>query len=219
MRKKIIILGGLGNGSVITQAICDAQKRGNDEFEFAGYLNDRIDAGQSIEGFPVLGKLNEARAFLHSSCYFINTIYRIDGQEERIRLFQNLDIPESSLATFIHPTAYVAPNVVLEPGVVIMPNVSISPGVKIGLGSLIMPGTTIGHNSAIGKYCHLAAQSCISSFVTISEAVHIGLNATVRESVTIGEYSALGMGSVLLSDIPSHEIWAGNPAKFLRNPQ
>jgi acetyltransferase EpsM len=217
--KKIIILGGIGNGSVIASAIRDAQNRGFDEFEFAGFLNDRIEAGDLIEGFPVLGKLDDAKKFIDSGYFFINTIYRIDGQKTRITLFRDLCIPRTSLATFIHPSAYIAPDVTISPGVVIMPNVSISPGVEIGLCSLIMPGASVGHNTTIGDFCHLAAQSCISSFVNISEGVHIGLNATVRENTTIGRYAALGMGSVLLNNISESEIWAGNPAKFLRKPE
>jgi acetyltransferase EpsM len=217
--KKIIILGGLGNGSVIANAICDANKSGKSECEFAGYLNDRIETGETIEGFPVLGKLGDVKKFNDSGYFFINTIYRIDGQETRITLFRDLCIPRTSLATFIHPSAYIAPNVTISPGVVIMPNVSISPGVKIGKCSLIMSGSSVGHNTVIGDFCHLASQSCISSFVNISEGVHIGLNATVREHVRIGKYSALGMGSVLLQNIAESEIWAGNPAKFLRKPE
>ena len=217
--KKIIILGGLGNGSVIASAICDAQNKGFDEYEFAGYLNDRIKTGEFIEEFPVLGNLHEINKFIDKGYYFINTIYRIDRQKRRIKLFHDLKIPKSSLATFIHPIAYIAPNVTISPGVVIMPNVCISPGVKIGKCSLIMSGSSVGHNTVIGDFCHLAAQSCISSFVNISEGVHIGLNATVREHVTIGKYSALGMGSVLLQNIADGEIWAGNPAKFLRKPE
>lgn len=217
--KKIIILGGIGNGSVIASAICDARNRGFDEYEFAGYLNDRIEAGELIEGFPVLGTLREVKKFVDADYHFINTLYRIDGQRMRIKFFQDLNIPESLLVKFIHPTAYVAPNVTISPGVVIMPNINISPGVEIGLCSLIMPGASVGHNTVIGDFCHLAAQSCISSFVNISEGVHIGLNATVRENITIGKYSALGMGSVLLKNIPKSEIWAGNPAKFIRKPE
>ena len=44
----------------------------------------------------------------------------------------------------------------------------------------------------------------------------IGLNATIREFLSIGDYATLGAGAVLTKNIPSNEIWIGNPAKFLR---
>ncbi|MDO9578406.1 MAG: hypothetical protein Q7J16_11020 [Candidatus Cloacimonadales bacterium] len=216
MKKKVIILGGLGNGSVIANAIIDANQRGYDEIGFAGYLNDREPTGSKIEGLPVLGKLSDVKTFLEQGFYFINTIYRIDGQQERIELFQNLQIPDSALATFIHPLAYVAPNVELGAGCVAMPNAAISSGVKLGKCCLVMVNATIGHNNTIGDHCHFAAQSCTSSFVEIADGVHLGLNCCVRENLKIGRNSTLGMGSVLLENIGNNEIWAGNPARFIR---
>ena len=216
MSKKIIILGGLGNGSVIANAIVDANKRGFDEWEFVGYLNDRQEKDSLIEGFQVLGKTSETSGFVKKGFYFINTIYRIDGQQERIKLFESLKILDSSLATFIHPMAYVALNVEIGTGTVVMPNVSISSGTSFGKCCLVMVGATIGHNNKIGNYCHFAAQCCTGAYLNISDGVHIGLNATIRESLEIGKNSALGMGSVLLENIGENEIWAGNPAKFIR---
>lgn len=216
MSKKVLILGGLGNGSVIANAILDANNKGNKDIEFAGYLNDRLEIGSSIEGWPVLGSTQDVNHFLKEGYSFINTIYRIDGQQKRIEKFKKLNIPDPALISFVHPLAYVAPNVKISPGTVIMPNTSISSGVTFGKCCLIMVGATIGHNSTIGDHCHFAAQSCISSFVKIHDGVHIGLNATVREDLTIGKNSTLGMGSVLLKDIPESEIWAGNPAKYIR---
>jgi sugar O-acyltransferase (sialic acid O-acetyltransferase NeuD family) len=214
--KKVIILGGLGNGSVIANAIIDANSHGYQDLEFAGYLNDRVEKNSMIEGLPVLGKLNEVNEFLVQDFLFINTIYRIDGQQDRIEMFENLKIPEGSLAKFVHPLAYVAPNVKLSPGCVVMPNASISPGTEFGKCCLVMVGATIGHNNKIGDHCHFAAQSCTSSYILIDAGVHIGLKACVRENLSIGKNSTLGMGSVLLKNIGNNEIWAGNPARFLK---
>jgi acetyltransferase EpsM len=219
MGKRVVILGGIGNGSVIANAIVDANKRGDREWEFAGYLNDRIAAGGSIESFPVLGKLGDWSKAEFEGCFFINTIYRIDGQQQRIDLFESLRIPDERLAIFIHPLTYVAPNALLGPGTVVMPQASISSATFVGKGCLIMVGATILHNTKIGKYCHFAAQACVGANMTIGDGVHIGLNATIRENLKIGKNSTLGMGSVLTRDIGENEIWVGNPAKFLRKAE
>jgi sugar O-acyltransferase (sialic acid O-acetyltransferase NeuD family) len=216
MAKKILILGGLGNGSVIANAIVDANKRGDREWGFAGYLNDRLEIGEKIENYPVLGKTLNVQKFIQEGYYFINTIFRIDGQQERIDMFENFPIPQDRLATFIHPMTYIAPNVKLGNGTVVMPNVSISSGTEFGNGCLIMVGVSIGHDNKIGKYCHFAAQSCVGAYTQIGEGAHIGLNATTRENISIGKNATLGMGSVLTKSIGDNEIWVGNPAKFLR---
>ncbi len=216
MSKKIIIIGGLGNGSVIANAIVDANLRGNKEWEFAGYLNDRIPVGEKIENFPVLGKTCDANIFLQEGYFFINTILRIDGQQDRIDLFESMNIPVEKLAGFVHPLTYIAPNVSLGYGTVVMPNVSISSGTSFGKGCIIMVGATIGHDNVIGNYCHFAAQCCVGAYTNIKDGVHVGLNATTRENITIGTNSTLGMGSVLTKSIGDNEIWVGNPAKLLR---
>jgi len=214
--KKVIIIGGLGNGSVVAAALDDAVARGFNEWIVEGYLNDRMAKGEDLEGHPVLGRLSDVHHFMDQGYYFIYTIYRIDGQDKRIALFESLQIPDERLATFIHPKAYVAGNVEIGPGSVIMPNVSISPGTRLGRCCLVMIGAIIGHNNEIGDYCHFAAQSCLGAYLKVGNGVHIGLNASVRENLTLGECSTLAMGGVLLNDMGAHEIWSGVPAKLLR---
>ncbi|MCX6641474.1 MAG: NeuD/PglB/VioB family sugar acetyltransferase [bacterium] len=214
--KKVVIIGGIGNGSVIAAALDDAAKRDYGEWEVAGYLNDRLPAGSDLEGHPALGSLQKVEDYLQQGYYFIYTIFRIDGQDQRLALLESLKIPDEKLATFVHPKAYVAPNVKLGPGCVVMPNASISSGATLGKGCLVMVNATIGHNDQIGNCCHIAAQACISSFVTLGKGVHVGLNATIRENLTLGDYSAVAMGAVLLNNVGDGEIWAGVPAKLLR---
>lgn len=214
--KKVIILGGMGNGTVVAAAIDDANLRGFNEWVMTGYLNDRLTVGDDLEGHPVLGSLSDTSKFLNEGYYFINTIYRIDGQDKRIALFENLNLPEEQLATFIHPRSYIAGSTEIGPGCVVMPNVSISPGTRLGCCCLIMVNANVGHNIWIGNHCHFAAQSCLGAYLEVEDGVHIGLNASVRENLKLGKCSALGMGGVLLDDMKPFEIWGGVPARFIR---
>lgn len=216
MAKKILILGGLGNGSVIANAIKHANIIGHNEWECVGFLNDHTPVGENIDDFQVLGTLKNIQKFINEGYYFVNTILRIDGQQERIDMFSQLNVPDSQLPVFVHPSAYIAPNVKLGPGTVIMPHVAISSGTTIGKGGLVMVGATIGHDNVIGDYCHIAAQACVGAYLKVGFGVHIGLNATIRENITIGNFATIGMGAVLTKNVGEREIWAGNPAKFLR---
>lgn len=216
MRNEVIIIGGLGNGSVIANAIEDAHIRKMSPLVITGFLNDRIPVGDKIEKYPVLGKLDDIGPFVREGYQFIYTILRIDGQGERLKIFNKLAIPEEQLAVFVHPTAYVAPSVKLGPGTVIMPNVSISSGTSFGIGCLVMVSATVGHDCKIGDFCHIAAQACMGAYLHIEKAVHIGLNASIRENLTIAKFGTVGMGAVLTKNIGEKEIWVGNPAKLLR---
>ena len=44
----------------------------------------------------------------------------------------------------------------------------------------------------------------------------IGSNVTILKGVTIGDEAVVGAGSIVTKDIPAGEIWAGNPARFIR---
>ena len=52
--------------------------------------------------------------------------------------------------------------------------------------------------------------------VCIKEGAFIGAHAMILKGVTVGKHSIVGAGAVVTRDIPDYEIWAGNPAKFIR---
>ncbi|QHT69802.1 acyltransferase [Rhodocytophaga rosea] len=53
--------------------------------------------------------------------------------------------------------------------------------------------------------------------VVIEDNVFIGMNSVVLKGVTIGENSVIGAGSIVAKDVPPNQIWAGSPAKFIKN--
>lgn len=53
--------------------------------------------------------------------------------------------------------------------------------------------------------------------VVIGNDVFIGAKSIILKGVTIGENSVIGAGSVVTKSVPANQIWAGNPAKFIRS--
>lgn len=53
--------------------------------------------------------------------------------------------------------------------------------------------------------------------VVIGNDVFIGAKSIILKGVTIGNNSVIGAGSVVTKSVPANQIWAGNPAKFIRN--
>lgn len=54
-------------------------------------------------------------------------------------------------------------------------------------------------------------------YTKIGNDVWIGDRALIKAGVTIGDGAVIGMGSVVTKDVGPYEIWAGNPAKYIRN--
>ena len=57
----------------------------------------------------------------------------------------------------------------------------------------------------------------ISLPIKIGDDVFIGANSIILKGVKIGSRSIIGAGSVVTKSIPADEIWAGNPAKFIKS--
>lgn len=55
-----------------------------------------------------------------------------------------------------------------------------------------------------------------SAPIHIENDVFIGANSIILKGVTIGVRSIIGAGSVVTRSIPSDQVWAGNPARFIK---
>lgn len=52
--------------------------------------------------------------------------------------------------------------------------------------------------------------------IHIKKNAYLGMNTLIVKPITIGENAVIGAGSVVTKDIPDNEVWAGNPARFIR---
>lgn len=216
MNKKVIIIGGEGNGGVIASCIEDNRRRFNDlEWEVAGFLND-FEKGKTINGYPVLGGTDEIEKFLNGDYFFMYAIHMIGRNVKSEEVFNTMRIPLDRFATIIHRTAFVADNATLEPGVFIMSNCYIGPAAKIGYCTLVMSNALIGHNTTVGPLCHFSVGSITSSYVTIGKVSDVTLGAKVLEKRSIGNYAIAGANSLITRDIPDFEIHVGSPAAFMK---
>ncbi|MDX8339296.1 acyltransferase [Draconibacterium sp. IB214405] len=55
-----------------------------------------------------------------------------------------------------------------------------------------------------------------SAPIIVKNGAWIGGHCIILKGVIIGECSIIGAGSVVSKNIPANEVWAGNPAKFVR---
>ena len=216
MNKKVIIIGGEGNGGVVAACIEDNRRRYMDlEWEVAGFLND-YEIGKEINGYPVLGGTNDIGNFLKQDYFFVYAIHMIGRNVKSEEVFERLNLPPERLATIVHKTAFISENAVLEPGVFVMANSYVGPKSRIGMCTLVMANSLIGHDTIVGPLCHFSVGSITSSYVTIGKASDVTLGARVLEKRRIGNYAVAGANSLVTKDIPDYEIHIGSPAKFFK---
>ncbi|MBR3808842.1 MAG: acyltransferase [Clostridia bacterium] len=93
---------------------------------------------------------------------------------------------------------------------------SVEIGDNVLIGSACMIADTDFHPITLEKSLHDDLTKVEVSSIKIENNVFIGARSIILKGVTIGEGAVVGAGSVVTKDIPPGEIWAGNPAKFIK---
>ena len=91
-------------------------------------------------------------------------------------------------------------------------------GITIGDDTLISPHVQMyAQNHGIAKNKLIKNQKNTPSPIHIGKDVWIGCGAIILGNVCIGDGAVIGAGSVVTKDIPPYEVWAGNPAKKIKD--
>lgn len=114
----------------------------------------------------------------------------------------------------------------IQKGAVIGANCKISSHSFICEGVSIGDRVFVGHNvtfindkyprsaNADGSLQEAADWKVVPTIV--EDDASIGSSVTILCGVTVGRRSIVGAGSVVTRSVPAGEIWAGNPARFMR---
>ncbi|MFL9844954.1 acyltransferase [Flavobacterium rhizosphaerae] len=159
----------------------------------------------------------------------MNIFIRILWRLERTLAKKKLDYYKSIMK-------FVGENVRIDSDV----NIIVPKNFSIGSNSSIASFTTIyaTHGIKIGENCWISSNCGISSYnhvinsdnrfrdknqdkyyskpVIIGNNVWVGMNSCILPGITIGDNSVIGSGSVVTKDVPSNEIWVGNPARMIK---
>ena len=120
---------------------------------------------------------------------------------------------------------------VIEDDVVIGHGVTVELNARIGRGTHIAPKCNVTSDIIVGRYnfwgshvitsndkemCYMRAKFK-SNPPKIGPYVRIGSRSIIGAGLVIGDNAMIGMGSVVTKNIPSGELWFGNPAKYIRD--
>lgn len=106
-------------------------------------------------------------------------------------------------------------NVVLSTGCVLHGH----SGVEIGRNTIVGPQTVFvsGEHGDIAPDSNYRFAECtVNTPIYIGENVWIGSNVIILPGVTIGSHAVIGAGSIVTKDVPGFTVYAGNPARMLR---
>ena len=105
---------------------------------------------------------------------------------------------------------------ITQTAIVCMKKISIGNHVKIGGGVCIYDSDFHSLDPVLRMNDQTDFANTVSKEVVIEDNVFIGGNSLILKGVTIGKNSIIGAGSVVTKSVPANQIWAGNPAKFVK---
>ena len=154
--------------------------------------------------------------------------WKYEGQRSVLPL--GLTAPEIAVDAFVAPNAVIAGQVFIQDkasvwyGVVIrgdLNRIKVGPWSSIGDKSVLhaaaSSATGVSSETDIGKFCTIGGFCTLRSCV-IEDYVIIGQRCIVMEGSIVEKHAWLASGTVVPPGrrIPAGEIWAGNPARFVR---
>jgi sugar O-acyltransferase (sialic acid O-acetyltransferase NeuD family) len=196
----------------ILYQIKDAIMNYNYPAELVGVIIDDVEPGNSVVDVPVLCSTKGINKLIKDTTYkFIFCLYHMNKMKERFALLQSYKIMPERFINFIHPLAYISPDLQVGTGNVILSNSTIQAGIQIGNNNIINSNVTIEHDTKIGHGNFISACACIGAHVNIDNNCFIGLNASVRENIKIGENVFVGMHSLIINNFSNCKV-RGIPA-------
>ncbi|WP_328303017.1 NeuD/PglB/VioB family sugar acetyltransferase [Streptomyces sp. NBC_00435] len=184
-------------------------------WRLAGHLDDDPALhGREVDGVPVLGGSGLVRE--RPDARVVVCVGSPRDYGVRARLVRRLALPESRYATVVHPTAALSGSSVVGPGSVLLAHCVLTAAVRVGAHVAVMPHVVLTHDDEVGDFATLASGVRLGGGVRLGRGAYVGAGALVREYTTVGAWSLTGMGSTVLADVPPGEVWAGSPARRLR---
>lgn len=207
----------------IIQYIKDSKKKTMVKVYINGYdlpMDEKIQVFGIESSRILIGDLEPIQRYLQENKEKI-TSYHLE-QNSRHSAIPLLDI--SQVNARIEPGAIIRDQVSIGDQAVIMMGAVINIGCSIGTGTMIDMGAILGGRVQVGNHCHVGAGAVLAGVieppsaipVIIEDHVLIGANAVIVEGIHVGEGAIVGAGAIVLSDVPSGAVVAGNPAKIIK---
>jgi len=198
--------GGFGRETAL---MIEQINSNNKQWNLIGFYDDKIQKGNIVENYPVLGGLQEAK-----SLGGVSLVLAIADPILRETLRKTLKDCSIEFPSLIHPTALLgsATNRIGE-GCIITAGCIFTTGIVLEEFCIINLGTTIGHDVRIGR-CSTVMPGCnISGSISIGRTSMIGTGVQILQNLTLGVACKVGAGAVVTKSFGDGVTLVGIPAK------
>lgn len=104
----------------------------------------------------------------------------------RRKLVEQLQANGITLATLVHPTAYVSPSAKIANGCCIEPNATVQTGATLGLATFVASGSVVRHNADVGEFCHVDCNAVVETLAIVPSETHIACGSVFARTPVNG---------------------------------
>jgi len=191
----LVIFGAGDHGLVVAEA---AELAG---WSVVGFLDDAVEPGTTVGRWDVLTERPDEPI-----------IVAVGDNHARERVIAELVDQGATLASVVHPTAFVSDSAELGDGVFVGPMAIVHAEAMIGYGAVVNSHAIVEHHGQLHRCAHLAPNATLCGRVTVGRQSLIGAGAVVLPAVAVGSRAIVGAGAVVRTDVADGETVVGNPA-------
>ena len=173
-----LLVMGAGQYGVMAKEIAESMG----VFDRIAFLDDSFASRhpEQREGscqIPLIGTFADLPKF---AAEFRYGFVAIGNPALRRKLIEQLQQNGFTLATLVHPTAYVSPSAQLDAGCCVEPNATVQTGATLKTATFIASGAVIRHNATVGEFCHVDCNAVVNTLAVIPAGTHILAQETYR---------------------------------------
>lgn len=203
--------GGFGREVMMLVEQINAHRQ---TFDIVGFFDDKVSRGSVVNGYPVLGGINELNAW-ESPLGVALAFGEPDTKQKIRRKIVNANV---SYPTLIHPSVIKGADALVEigEGCIICAGVLMTVNIAIRDFVILNIGCTVGHDVKIGEFASFMPSVNISGEVEIGDGVYCGTGVKIINQLEVGAHTIVGAGAVVTKSLPPDCTAVGMPAKPIK---
>lgn len=119
--------------------------------------------------------------------------------------------------SLLDPTAVVGSTVTVGHGAYLNAGSVVGSHARLGCHAHVNRSASVGHDCDLGFAASLGPGVVLTGHVRVGTSAFVGAGAVVLPGVTVGAGAVIGAGSVVTRDVPDGMVYAGSPARALRD--
>lgn len=182
LKNNNLLIIGAGQYGVLAMEIAEAMGAFgricflDDSYKPAGHSSADFATHSSADG-TLVGTTKDMEKFAGEFGY---GFVAIGNPDVRRRLSEQLEMNGFTLATLVHPRAFVSPSAQIHKGCCIEPMATVQTEAVLSAGTFVASGAVIRHNAFVGEFCHVDCNAVVETLVNVTPGTKVLCNSVFR---------------------------------------